>query len=232
MHGLIAAQLIIAALPAVGAQKLAVLLLYRIESPGEEAYFNRLLSTPAFLRLDKGAQDRGYILYDRQQRVIYSVDHEERSILVIDPPPLTQELKAQAPAIELQVVETADVPKVKNIKPQQWRLSAAGQTCRDAFVLPGLMSGAVAAYGEYLQVLARQQALALASIPVELQDDCDNAVHIHAATALMEKGLILKSWDSGGHQQELIDFRSEFSVSIGDFELPENYRLIPMVSHR
>jgi hypothetical protein len=110
---LIAAQLIIAALPAVGAQTQAALLLYRVVSPGEAAYFNRLLSTPAFLRLDKGAQDSGYILYDRRQRVIYSVDHEARSILVIEPPPLRRELKAQAPLIELQLVETAEVPKVR-----------------------------------------------------------------------------------------------------------------------
>ncbi|MGD9164774.1 MAG: hypothetical protein PVF13_08440 [Chromatiales bacterium] len=133
---MIVASLIIAALPAVGAQMQAALLLYRIVSPGEEAYFHRLLSTPSFLRLDKGARDRGYILYDREKRVIYSVDHEERSILIIDPPPLTQELKEQAPAIELQVVETAQMPKVGNMEPRQWRLSVAGQTCRDAFVLP------------------------------------------------------------------------------------------------
>jgi hypothetical protein len=226
--GLVGALLMLVTLPAVGAQMQAELLLYRIESPGEEVTFNRLLVTAAFLRLDKGSQDSGYILYDRRQRLIYSVDHENRSILVIDPPPLTETIKQQAPTISLQAVGPADAPEVGGVKPQQWVLNVAGKPCRNAFVLPGVMPKAAAAYGEYLRLLSQQQAQALTAIPAEFQDACDNAVHVFAADGLLRKGLPLNVWDSRGYRESLIDFRKAFTVTDNEFILPAGYARMPM----
>jgi hypothetical protein len=221
---------LLATLPASGAEVAAELLIYRISSPAEEIYLNRLLVTPEFLRLDRGEQDSGYILYDRRQGVVYSADHEERSILIIDPPPLNKELAAQATAIEVKPVASEKAPVVGGVTPQRWVLRAGGRQCREAYVLPGLMSNAVAAYGEYLSVLARQQALALPAIPAEFQDACDNAVHLLAPDALLRKGLPLKVWDEQGYRESLIDFREGFQVPESDFTLPDDYSRMPMGS--
>jgi hypothetical protein len=213
---------------ASGAEVEAELLIYRVGSSVEEAYLNRLLATPGFLRLDRGEQDSGYILYDRRQGVVYSVDHEERSILVIDPPPLNDELAARAEAVEVRPVASESAPAVGGVRPQHWVLRRGGRQCREAYVLPGLMPNAVAAYAEYLGVLARQQALALPAIPAEVQDACDNAVHLLAPDALLRKGLPLKVWDEQGYRESLIDFRAEFQVPEGDFTLPAAYTRVPM----
>ncbi len=226
--GLIATLILLATLPAVAAEEQAELMLYRVQSPGEEPYFNRLLANPAFLRLDRGGQDSGYILYDRQQQIIYSVNHEEHSILVIDPPPMTDDLSARMPEIELKSVAPVSAPSVSGVKPQQWVLTSDGQRCREAFVLPGLMPKAVAAYGEYLKVLAQQQALALSTMPAEFQDACDQAVHVYAPDSLLRKGLPLNVWNGKGYREVLIDFREGFRVSKDDFRLPTDYSRIPM----
>jgi len=220
--------LLLAALPALASGSQAEQLVYRVQSPGEEPYFSRLLATPDFLRLDQGAGDSGYILFDRRQQVIYSVTHEDHSILVIDPPPLPSGLDAKAPAIALQEAEPVGVPAVGGVKPRQWTLSADARTCRQAFVLPGLMSQAVSAYAEYLGVLARQQAVTLEAMPPEFQDACDSAIHVFAPGALLDKGMIVKAWDAQGYLEELVDFRQQAELPDTDFTLPESYRRTPM----
>ncbi|MEJ2395936.1 MAG: UDP-2,3-diacylglucosamine hydrolase, partial [Candidatus Thiodiazotropha sp.] len=119
---------------------------------------------------------------------------------------------------------------VAGVKPQRWVLTAAGRTCREAFVLPGAMSEAVAAYSEYLKVLARQQAVGQAAIPAEYQDACDSAIHVYAPTSLLDKGLILNAWDDQSYREELLDFRRDFKVSESDFVLPQGYQRVPMMS--
>jgi hypothetical protein len=231
LYRLTISLLALLAWPAVGAEIQAALLIYQVESPDEPTYFNRLLVTPDFLRLDRGAQDSGYILFNRQQGVIYSVNHEDRSILVIDPPPLSEVLEAEAPKIALQTMEPVDAPMVGGVKPGHWVLNVDGTVCRKAFVLPGLMPKAVSAYGEYLRVLARQQALALPAIPVKYQSACDNAVHVYASDKLLQQGLPLNVWGEGGYRESLVDFREAFTVSESDFSLPEGYARSPMRNH-
>ena len=209
--------------PAVAADTQAALLIYQVESPDEPTYINRLLATEEFLRLDRGTQDSGYILFNRREGVIYSVNHEEASVLVIDPPPLTEALQALAPEIRLASEAVAEAPAVGGVKPDQWSLSADGTLCRNAFVLPDLLTGAVTAYAEYLQVLARQQALALPSLPAEYRDACDSAIHVFAADSLLGKGLPLNIWNERGYRESLIDFREGFRVPEDDFTLPDGY---------
>jgi hypothetical protein len=228
---LLASWVGLSALPAMGAEITAQQLRYRQLAPGEEPSLNRLLVTPAFLRLDRGERDSGYILFDRQAKRIFSVDPEERSILVIDPPPMSDELAAQAPAIEVNRVQPVEAPVVAGVKPQRWVMTAAGRTCREAFVLPGVMDEAVAAYAEYLQVLARQQAMAQPSIPAEFQDACDSAIHVYAPAALLHKGMILRAWDGQKRQQELLDFRRDLQLPESVFQLPEAYQRIPLTSN-
>ncbi len=228
--GLIATWVWLTALPVMAAETEAQLLLYRMQAPGEGSTLNRFLVTPSFLRLDHGERDSGYILFDRQAQLIYSVNHKERSILVIDPPSMTEALAAQAPVIEVKSVEPVEAPAVAGVKPQRWLLTAAGRTCREAFVLPGAMSEAVAAYGEYLNVLARQQAVGQAAIPAEFQDACDSAIHVYAPASLLDKGLILKVWNDQNYREELLDFRRDFKVSERDFVLPQGYQRVPMMS--
>lgn len=227
--GLVAALLCFPLSAALSGEIEAELLIYRVQPTEEAAYLNRLLVTPAFLRLDRGAEDSGYILYDRKQQVIYSINHGDHTILVIDPPALAAEVEAGAPEIALQAVETpVEAPEVGGVTPRQWSLVVAGQSCREAFILPGLMPAAVAAYGEYLTILSHQQAQALTAIPAEFQDPCDNAVHVFAAAALLRKGLPLSVWDSRGYRESLIDFRASFPAPDADFTLPADYARVPM----
>jgi len=205
----------------------AQLLVYRVAESGAEPYISRLLVTPELLRMDQGQGDAGYILFERKARIIYSVNPDDETILIVNPsenslaPPDDLKLSARQ-------VEGESIPLVAGQTPQHWEFLANGQVCRHAIVLPGVMSGATEAYSEYLDLLAYQQQTSLAAIPVEFQTPCDLAMHIYAAHSVLEKGLPLHEWDGEGRQQELVDFREGFSIPVESFQLPEGFRRVKM----
>lgn len=203
------------------------LLVYQVERPGEAPYINRLLISDQFLRLDQGEAVAGFILYDRGKQVIYSVNPEESSILVIDPVEHPNRDTAELD-IELVSEEKADVPSVGGVEPVYWRMMVNGGRCREAFVLPSTLSSGLAVYAAYLRLLSVQQGLALAAVPKAFQDACDNAVHVYAADAFVQKGLPLKIWDNKGYSEALLDYKQDFKLDSEQFILPENYQQVPM----
>jgi len=213
---------------AVAAAELsAQLLVYQVVEAGAEPYVSRLLTTPDFLRLDQGRQDSGFILLDRKARVIYSVNGEDHSILVIDPP---QKARNTPPSLQLSAKRKAQpgMPQVAGKTPEYWEFFVNDRLCRSAVVVPGLLPRARTAYAEYLDLLAYQQLLTQAAVPEELQDPCDMAIHIYAPLAVLDKGLPLREWHESGWRQELVDFREAFAVPSASFELPADYQRVPL----
>jgi len=206
----------------------ADLLLYRMERPGEPLSLERILATTDYLRLDRGEEDPGFILFDRRERVIYSVDPAERTILEIDPPPLSRVIPADL-NIELRNPPlAADVPAVAGVTPVHWQLWVNGESCREAILAPGLMPRVVTAYRDYLLLLAAQQAVALPAIPEEFRDPCDSALNVYAPDVLWGKGLPLRLWDAWGYREVLTEFTPKRRVPEASFILPEGYEHQPV----
>ncbi|MCU7851784.1 MAG: UDP-2,3-diacylglucosamine hydrolase [Candidatus Thiodiazotropha sp. (ex Monitilora ramsayi)] len=206
----------------------AGLLVYRVVAPDDEAYMNRLLVTADYVRLDQGEQDPGFILFDRREQVIYSVNATERSILVIDPAEKNKQHLPDDLTLEIRSNKNHEAPEIAGIKPQHWQLITNGAICREAFVLPSTMTEVISAYGEYLGVLAAQQAVALATLPNEFRDACDSVVHAYAPDAFIQKGLPVKIWNDQGYDEALVDFQASFKISAEHFSLPEDYQQVPM----
>ena len=210
-----------------GAELKAQLLVYRVAEPGNQPYISRLLVTPEYLRLDQGQQDPGFILLDRKARIIFSVNSEERRILVIEPPRQERKLPSSLRLSENRQLE-ADMPQVAGKTPEYWQFLVNARLCRSAVVVPGLLPQANAAYAEYLDLLAYQQQETQAAMPAELQDPCETAIHVYAPLAVLDKGLPLREWHESGWRQELLDFQYEFNISSDSFELPADYQKVPL----
>jgi hypothetical protein len=199
------------------------LLVYRVTEPEAEPYISRLLVTHDYLRLDQGNPDDGFILLDRKARVVYSVNPDDQSILVLKPEGTIRSMPAALLLASKQIVQPG-MPEVVRKKVQHWEFYTNGKLCRSAIVVPGLLPQATQAYADYLDLLGHQQLTTLGSIPAELQDTCDLTNHVYAPMSVLQKGLPLREWDELGRQQELMDFRELFTVSAEIFKLPANYR--------
>jgi hypothetical protein len=211
--------------PLMAQDREAQLLQYQVNEAGQEGYLSRIFVTSGMMRIDQGEDTDGFILFDRLKRVIYSVDYEEGTILVIDPKSAKQTL-ASSSKILVEALDAVDMPMVAGKKPQHWRMRVDGQPCQEAMLIPDMMKESVAAQGEYLQLLALQHKASLAVIPMEYRDKCADAIQVFAPTALLDKGLPLRLWDINGNSQMLIDFKVSESVSVEKFILPDDFKRV------
>jgi hypothetical protein len=206
---------------ATAADQQASLLVYRVWEEGLSPYISRVLVTPRYVRMDEGEGVSQYTLYDREKAIMYNVDDEERSVLVMDPPtgvPSMPDTLTLGQKVEVQ----ADAPTVGGVQPQQVTLSANDDTCRVLVAVPGLMEEAVAGMRDLQGTLARIQAATLGAIPAEMQTPCDLAENVYAPLRALDHGLPIQD-RSTGRSRSLVDFSAEHRVSDELFALPGDY---------
>lgn len=80
-RALLAACLLLLAAPLMALE--ALVLEYAEWEVDGEPYAARALISPAFMRLDYGPDDAGFVLFDRGAGVIYSIQAEDQRILEI-----------------------------------------------------------------------------------------------------------------------------------------------------
>ncbi|MBE9568324.1 MAG: hypothetical protein IMF14_06480, partial [Proteobacteria bacterium] len=58
-------------------------LLYSEREPGVDEYETQMLFSKRYIRIDEVGENSGFIIYDDEDKTIYSVSHLDRSVLVI-----------------------------------------------------------------------------------------------------------------------------------------------------
>jgi len=108
----------------------ADMLIYDVEEEGAAPYEWRILVTPDYLRIDEGQDESAaYTLFDRRSGVLYNLDPEDRTMVVIDPPrgPLSA---APIPlALTTQTAPDPQLPPVQGVRPHHVRLLVNGRVC-------------------------------------------------------------------------------------------------------
>jgi hypothetical protein len=202
----------------------AIILTYEEQEAGVEAYPVRILVVPGYLRMDDGHDHDDFILFDRTSRTIFSINHEDREILVIEHSSPGDGL-APLPDLHLGIEKTAaeNVPLVAGKTPEIYRFTAAGEICLEAVVVPGLLPPAVQALGEYGRLLAGRQRSTLDNTPEEFRTPCYLSRYVFAPDRQLEKGLPIQEWDNSGYRRTLTDFRDNVPVDPELFKLPAGY---------
>lgn len=212
------------AAPVYAAETQAVMLIYRAQEPGVDPYISRVLVTPDYMRMDDGVADGDFLLFDRKARTVYSVVHDEGTVLDIPPRPVEIESPIPLARNDEQVAIGKDVPKVMGRTPQHHSLKVNGKVCYDVVTVPGVMKDVVAAMKEFRQVLAGEHATSLPFIPADMRDPCDLALNTFAPGWQLQFGLPIQEWDGHGKGQILVDYDPQFKADTSWFVLPEGYR--------
>jgi hypothetical protein len=203
-------------------QATVTLLNYQEQEAGVQPYPLRIFVNARFLRFDDGFDASDFMLMDRDTRTIYSVSHEERSILVIPDHPAADALPA---GIELSEVHDADTdaPKIAGKQPEYIRFLTNGTICYHAIVVPGLLQQASAALAEYATALGNRQFSDMSSVPAEMQTPCFLSRRVYTPARHLLAGLPVSEWDETGYRRTLVDYRETATVGTQLFELPEDY---------
>jgi hypothetical protein len=110
----------------------ADLLVYRVENQHAAApYLSRIMVSEAMLRMDEIREDsddgmQGYLLFDRKQRLVLSVDPETRSAMIIGPP-ADEAVPVSPVTVESESRPLKDAPSFAGKKPVQHTFHILGK---------------------------------------------------------------------------------------------------------
>lgn len=197
--------------------------LYFVEhDPGIEPYRTRMIITAGFLRMDGGADDPDFLLFDRADGTVYSVSGAGRQILAIPPRPI--DAKPPANLTHKVVHDGTAFPAVGAHQVSHYELLTNGKRCYDLYAAAELMPEAVAALRQYREVLAGQQAKTLPMTPPEMQSACDLANNVFLPARHLEHGFPVRLVDMTGKTIELVDYNTEFRATATMLRLPADYK--------
>lgn len=189
---------------------------------GGESHRTRMIVTAGFLRMDEGAGDADFVLFDRADGTLYSVTGSDRQILVIPPRPV--DVKSPVKLTHKVESDAAAFPAVGTHKVSHYELLTNGKRCYDLYAAAGLMPEAVVALRQYREVLAGQQAKTLPMMPLEMQTACDLANNIFLPARHLEHGFPVRLVDMTGKVVELVDYNTKFSATAEMLRLPADYK--------
>lgn len=192
------------------------------QESGTDVYPVRMLISDTDIRIDDGRDNGDFVLLNRKSQSLSSVNHEEKTILVVEYQAANIELPASP---ELTVTEQVDdaAPQIMGRKPVSRDYLADGELCLQVVAVPGLLEVAVDAMIEYAGVLAERQKNTLESVPDFMRTPCFFARYIHAPAQHLENGLPIHEWDATGYRRSLVDFDAARRVPHSLFRLPAGY---------
>ncbi|HAJ92009.1 MAG TPA: hypothetical protein DCO71_05240 [Gammaproteobacteria bacterium] len=198
------------------------ILSYEEREAGTDIYSVRVLVSPGYVRFDDGYAASDFALLDRQSKTVFSVSHEDRSILVIEYQPGDVALPADINLTETRTADNA-APAIAGKQPVHINYLANGDLCFQAVTVPAVMRDAVAGMAEYAEVLARRQLNDMEAVPVSMQTPCFLSRYVTAAARQYRDGLPVQEWDDAGYFRTLSDFVANETVPAALFELPGTY---------
>ena len=188
-----------------------------------EAYLTRMLLTDDFLRMDDGGDDDDYLLYDRNAGKIYSVNHEDRRVVVVEPAARSIR-EPEAYRHETRVIP-AELPAIGGREVLQVQHYTNDVLCFEVYAAEGLLIDAVDALAGFAQTLAYQHAATIADIPAEFQSACDLVNNIYQPARYLSKGFPVRQRDYLGRSRVLQSFRENIKKDEQLFVIPDNYHL-------
>ena len=188
----------------------------------------RYLVTDQFIRIDEGQADDDFILFDVTKKTIYSVNHDDHTILEIK----NQDWTMPEFDFKREVVlgELKDAPSVAGKTVKRYLLTANDEVCMDIQYLPGTYPDEMRIFHQYQLVLSGQQVVMINNTPQEMQSPCFLLDQVYDDGDYYNKGLPIQLWHSRGYARLLVDFKKEH-VPAELFFLPSGYSMYEPVIH-
>ena len=200
---------------------------YIEREPGTDEYEVTMLVSDRYLRIDEAGEESGYIIYDDKDKVIYSVAHHDKSILVIKENKFS--LDDSPVKANIEYLELADAPNVSGKAIYNYRVFVSGdkaaeeQTCTEIQLVEGLLPEVLEIMQNYQKVVSGQQVNMVDNKISEFQDACFYADQVYNTGAYYEKGLPIQEWHSNERSRILITY-DKISIDPAKFRYPESYR--------
>lgn len=192
-------------------------------SATEPEHMLRVIITDQFIRLDNGRESQDYILYDRNEALIYNVVSEEQSIMV-----LGEENVAVTPGFTMDwVVESQNSHALmrsslgEQTAAKHHKLYLNNKACYNVVTLENILQAESQALAEYYSALAKELKRSYNSM---IDEPCFAAINLFAPKKRFSFGFPYREWSDYGYQRFLVEYRQKIIFPVRLFELPENYK--------
>ncbi len=206
-------------------KSVSTLIWFQERESGTENYLVRMIANNRYLRIDDGEESSGFVLFNRDQKTIYSVDHENRSVLVLSDKAVILD-KPEMFDLTEEEVSSEGSPPIGGKKVKIHRLYTNKQLCFEVASAAGLLDDAVDVLREFHRALAAEQAIMMQHMPKELASDCDLSDMVFVPDRYLRFGFPVRQRDYNEKLRELRDFDSNYQADPRLFELPMGYRRI------
>ena len=206
---------------------------YLEREPGIDEYEVTMLISARYIRIDEEGESSGFIVYDDKDKVIYSVSHHDKSVLVIKEHVFTTDNLPVKPTIEY--LPLADAPTVSGKNVFNYRVyinennskseneNENEETCIEVQLVENLLPEVRVILQNYQKVVSGQQVKMVDNEITELQTACYYIDQIYNTGAYFEKGLPIQEWHSNERSKILTGY-SKVSVASDKFKIPQDYR--------
>ncbi|MCW8934011.1 MAG: hypothetical protein OQK98_04750 [Gammaproteobacteria bacterium] len=180
----------------------------------------RYIVNKNYLRIDNGQDNADFILFDVEQKMIHSINHEDKTILKIE------NKKWQTPKFDFNVnaqfKTMQDAPKISDKQVFSYFLKADDIICTQVSLIKDMFADDMQVFYQYQQVLSGQQVATLNNTPEELHTPCFLIDQIYHSGDYYKKGLPVHISYSRGYEKFLKDYK-ESEIDVKLFIKPEGY---------
>jgi hypothetical protein len=198
------------------------IILFAEQEAGIDPYPVRILTSTDYVRIDDGYDESDYVLFDRRSRTLFSVSHDDHSVLEIRNHPFSGSLPADLTLTEIPFTDN-EAPTIAGKQPLQFEYLANGASCYHTISVSGLLDEAVTGMAEYAMALGERQLDNMQSVPETMQTPCFLSRYVYAPGRHYTHGLPVQVWDDAGFYRSLTDFRSGETVRAALFDIPGDY---------
>ncbi len=199
----------------------ATVFLYEEKEQNTPPVNMRYLLTRKYMRIDNGQQTGDYILFDRKHKKIFSINHDDKTILVINNNHWEKPVfKFQTKILQNKLLQA---PEVSGQSMVDYWVKADDKLCSRFQLLPEKFRQEMKVFHEYQKVLSGQQVKSIRHTPVEMQTPCFLVDQVYNDGAYYLEGLPVQEWHSRGYAKFLKDYKQE-KVNPELFLLPDGYK--------
>jgi len=181
----------------------------------------RYIINKQFLRIDNGDDKADFILFDVNKSNIYSVNHDDQTILKIENNAWAQ------PEFDFQITTNLaaanDAPKIQGKTVYTYQVNVNKKTCTKVFLIKDTYIDEMKILYQYQQILSGQQVKTLKNTPEELHTPCFLIDQVYHSGDYFKIGLPIQISYSREYVKFLKNYKKvKFDATL--FKLPASYK--------
>jgi len=204
------------------------LVLFMEKEDGVEPYQTRMIVTKDFVRIDDGEGDKDFVLFNRNKKIVHSVNAGEKTIMAVHEKKLKPGQKFEPPFKlihsnkEMPVMK--DAPTIEGEEAKHYQLITNDQVCYDVIAIKGLMPNVVTALTEFHKHMATDSRVTFNNLPADMHNACDMTATTFKPARQFEFGFPIQEWGKREYSRSLVDYNINYKADAKLFVLPEGYK--------